>query len=69
MIQLENVDDRLEERLTELYNSHKERAKHIDWSYHEFIPWGKARCFKEEPWDEAKELCLLRYIQQLKPLY
>jgi len=54
MNHLENVDARLEERLTELYNTHKERAKNIDWSYHEFIPWDKARCFKKEPWHESQ---------------
>lgn len=54
MIELNQVDPRLEGRLIELYNNHRERAKNIDWSYHEFIPWDKARCFKKEPWEESQ---------------
>ncbi|MBP1933923.1 acyl-ACP desaturase [Ammoniphilus resinae] len=54
MLQYNNVDARLEELLNELYTSHKARAANIDWSYHEFIPWEKARCFKKEPWDESQ---------------
>ncbi|WP_370297816.1 acyl-ACP desaturase [Ammoniphilus sp. YIM 78166] len=54
MIEFNNVDARLEGRLIELYKSHQERAKNIDWSYHDFIPWGQARCFKETPWHESQ---------------
>jgi acyl-[acyl-carrier-protein] desaturase len=32
------VDQRLENRLKELYKQHKERAAKIDWSYHSFLP-------------------------------
>lgn len=32
------VDQRLENRLVELYKQHKVRAEKIDWSYHEFLP-------------------------------
>ncbi|RXT05876.1 acyl-ACP desaturase [Ammoniphilus sp. CFH 90114] len=49
-----NVDARLEGRLMELYKVHRERAEKIDWSYHDFIPWDKARCFKKEPWEESQ---------------
>jgi len=44
-------DHRLEPILKELYATHRERAEKIDWSYHEFLPWDKGRCFKREPWD------------------
>lgn len=54
MLQYHNVDARLEECLSELYKNHRERAKNIDWSYHDFIPWDKARCFKKEPWEESQ---------------
>jgi acyl-[acyl-carrier-protein] desaturase len=32
------VDQRLENRLIELYKQHKERAEKIDWSYHQYLP-------------------------------
>ncbi|HJV44921.1 MAG TPA: acyl-ACP desaturase [Bacillota bacterium] len=48
------IYSRLEEKLIELYENHRTRAAKIDWSYHEFIPWEKARCFKKEPWDESQ---------------
>ncbi len=32
------VDQRLENKLKDLYRLHKERAAKIDWSYHEFLP-------------------------------
>ena len=32
------VDQRLENKLKELYKLHKERSAKIDWSYHEFLP-------------------------------
>jgi acyl-[acyl-carrier-protein] desaturase len=54
MIDFNEIDSRLEGRLNELYESHRERATKIDWSYHEFIPWDKARCFKKEPWDASQ---------------
>lgn len=40
----------LEPYLTDLYRQHRERAKDIDWSYHEYIPWELGRCFQKEPW-------------------
>jgi len=42
---------RLEPVLQELYENHRQRAAKIDWSYHEYIPWEKGRCFRKEPWD------------------
>jgi acyl-[acyl-carrier-protein] desaturase len=54
MLNYENVDARLEGRLIQLYEDHRVRAANIDWSYHEFIPWDKARCFKKEPWHESQ---------------
>ncbi|OLS40706.1 acyl-ACP desaturase [Bacillus sp. MRMR6] len=47
-------DDHLETKITELYRVHKERSAKIDWSYHEFIPWDKAMCFKRVPWDKSQ---------------
>lgn len=32
------VDQRLENKLIELYRLHKERSAKVDWSYHEFLP-------------------------------
>jgi acyl-[acyl-carrier-protein] desaturase len=49
-----DLDFRLEPKLRELYVLHQERANHIDWSYHEFIPWDKAACFKRVPWNESQ---------------
>lgn len=49
-----DLDMRLEPRIKELYELHKERAANIDWSYHEFIPWDKAMSFKRVPWDESQ---------------
>lgn len=45
------IDHRLEPHLKELYDTHRQRAANIDWSYHEYLPWDKGRCFKKEPWD------------------
>lgn len=50
----QELDERLEPRLKELYEQHKERSAKIDWSYHEFIPWDKAMSFKRVPWDESQ---------------
>jgi acyl-[acyl-carrier-protein] desaturase len=55
MFEYNNVDARLEGRLIELYEDHKKRAANIDWSYHEFIPWDKARCFKKYPYDPSQK--------------
>ncbi|MCL6511358.1 MAG: acyl-ACP desaturase [Anaerolineae bacterium] len=32
------VDQRLENKLKELYRQHKERSAKIDWSYHQYLP-------------------------------
>jgi acyl-[acyl-carrier-protein] desaturase len=48
------LDERLEPRIRELYEQHKERSAHIDWSYHEFIPWDKAMSFKRVPWEPSQ---------------
>nr|WP_236587903.1 acyl-ACP desaturase [Tumebacillus amylolyticus] len=50
MILLPTLNPRLEQRLIELYQDHLTRAAAIDWSYHEFVPWGQGQCFKENPW-------------------
>ncbi len=47
---LNPFDSRLEPELNELFQVHRDRAAKIDWSYHEYIPWEKARSFKEDPW-------------------
>lgn len=49
-----DLDFRLEGRIKELYEQHKERAKNIDWSYHEFLPWDRAQDFKKVPWDPSQ---------------
>lgn len=49
-----DLDFRLEGRIKELYAGHKERAKNIDWSYHEFLPWDKAQDFNRVPWDKSQ---------------
>ncbi|GIM48080.1 putative acyl-[acyl-carrier protein] desaturase [Collibacillus ludicampi] len=49
-----DLDFRLEPRLKELYEQHKVRAKKIDWSYHEFLPWDKGIDFKRVPWDQSQ---------------
>ncbi|MEX2460446.1 MAG: acyl-ACP desaturase [Paenibacillaceae bacterium] len=48
--QLNIFDHKLEPYLTELYRQHKERAAHIDWSYHEFIPWELGKSYIDLPW-------------------
>jgi acyl-[acyl-carrier-protein] desaturase len=48
------LDSRLEPKLRELYQLHKERAANIDWSYHEFLPWDKGQDFKRVPWDKSQ---------------
>ncbi|TCS74355.1 acyl-[acyl-carrier-protein] desaturase [Effusibacillus lacus] len=53
MILLSDANPRLEARLRELLVRHREQARNIDWSYHEYIPWEQGRSFKTEPW--AKE--------------
>lgn len=47
-----HLDVRLEPRIRELYDLHKERSAKIDWGYHEFLPWDKAQDFKRVPWNE-----------------
>jgi acyl-[acyl-carrier-protein] desaturase len=42
------VDQRLENRLIELYKQHKERSAKIDWSYHEFLPLNREDLFHDE---------------------
>ncbi len=49
-----DLDFRLESRLKDLYQLHKERAKNIDWGYHDFLPWDKAKDFRRVPWDESQ---------------
>jgi acyl-[acyl-carrier-protein] desaturase len=48
------LDSRLEPKLRELYQLHRERAANIDWSYHEFLPWDKGQDFKRVPWDKSQ---------------
>lgn len=42
------VDQRLENKLKELYRQHKERAAKVDWSYHEFLPLNREDMFADE---------------------
>ncbi|ADG07633.1 fatty acid desaturase type 2 [Kyrpidia tusciae DSM 2912] len=56
LLLLSNTNARLESRLSELLARHREQAAHIDWSYHEYIPWEKGRSFKAEPWEESQQV-------------
>ncbi|RBW69443.1 acyl-ACP desaturase [Bacillus taeanensis] len=49
-----HLDFRLEPRIKELYDLHKERSEKIDWGYHDFLPWDKAMDFRRVPWDESQ---------------
>jgi acyl-[acyl-carrier-protein] desaturase len=53
-MKLKAVDQRLENKLKELYQTHMERTAKIDWSYHELIPWERARNFKTDPWHPSQ---------------
>jgi acyl-[acyl-carrier-protein] desaturase len=55
MLLLSEHNARLEARLRELYDRHREQAANIDWSYHEYIPWELGRNFKKEPWSEDQQ--------------
>src|SRR5437879_4140025 len=48
------VDQRLEDKLRELYRLHVERTTRIDWSYHALIPWERARNFNSDPWHPSQ---------------
>lgn len=50
MPKLTAVDQRLENKLKELYETHMARTTKIDWSYHDLIPWERGRNFKTDPW-------------------
>ncbi|RXI96327.1 acyl-ACP desaturase [Anaerobacillus alkaliphilus] len=49
-----HLDFRLEPKLLELYEIHKERSEKIDWGYHDYLPWDKAQDFRRVPWDESQ---------------
>jgi acyl-[acyl-carrier-protein] desaturase len=51
---LSAVDQRLENKLKELYKTHMERTARIDWSYHSLIPWERGRNFKTDPWHPSQ---------------
>jgi len=53
-MKLKAVDQRLESKLKELYNQHMERTARIDWSYHRFVPWERARNFNTDPWHPSQ---------------
>lgn len=53
-MKLTAVDQRLEHKLRELYETHLERTAKIDWSYHDLIPWERARNFKTDPWHPSQ---------------
>ncbi|MEO6456766.1 MAG: acyl-ACP desaturase [Chloroflexia bacterium] len=54
MTKLSAVDQRLENKLKELYKTHMERTARIDWSYHSLIPWERGRNFKTDPWHPSQ---------------
>ena len=49
-MKLTALDQRLENKLKELYARHMERTAKIDWSYHTFIPWERGRNYLSDPW-------------------
>jgi acyl-[acyl-carrier-protein] desaturase len=53
-MKLSAVDQRLENKLKELYKTHMERTARIDWSYHDLIPWERARNFRTDPWHPSQ---------------
>jgi len=54
LTKLSAVDQRLENKLKELYKTHMERTARIDWSYHSLIPWERGRNFKTDPWHPSQ---------------
>src|ERR1700694_2636347 len=54
MTKLKAVDQRLEKKLQELYQTHLERTARIDWSYHALIPWERGRNFTTDPWHPSQ---------------
>ncbi len=54
MTKLSAVDQRLENKLQDLYKTHMERTARIDWSYHSLIPWERGRNFKTDPWHPSQ---------------
>ncbi|MEO8285347.1 MAG: acyl-ACP desaturase [Chloroflexota bacterium] len=54
MPRLTAVDQRLENKLKDLYASHIQRTNKIDWSYHSLIPWERGRNFKTDPWHPSQ---------------
>lgn len=53
-MRLKAVDQRLENKLRDLYKTHLERTAKIDWSYHSLIPWERGRNFKTDPWHPSQ---------------
>lgn len=53
-MKLTAVDQRLENKLKDLYKTHMERTVKIDWSYHDLIPWERGRNFKTDPWHPSQ---------------
>src|SRR5215210_7381524 len=54
MTKLSAVDQRLENKLKDLYKTHMERTARIDWSYHSLVPWERGRNFKTDPWHPSQ---------------
>ncbi|WP_380024748.1 acyl-ACP desaturase [Effusibacillus consociatus] len=54
MLLLSETNFRLEARLKDLLDRHREQAANIDWSYHEYIPWEQGRSFKTDPWSKEQ---------------
>jgi len=54
MPKLTAVDQRLENKLKELYEAHLQRTAKIDWSYHALIPWERGRNFTTDPWHPSQ---------------
>lgn len=54
MLLTSHLDHRLEKKFKELYETHLERSKAIDWSYHEFLPWDQGQDFKRVPYEPGQ---------------
>ncbi len=53
-MRLTAVDQRLENKLRELYKTHMARTIKIDWSYHDLVPWERGRNFITDPWHPSQ---------------
>jgi acyl-[acyl-carrier-protein] desaturase len=53
-MKLREADRRLEGKLRELLDTHMERTRKIDWSYHDLIPWERGRNYRTDPYHPSQ---------------